>query len=99
MAKRNTGEWVSILNEAGVPCGPIYSIDQVFDDAQVKHLGIAQQLPDDGMHLVAQPVTLSRTPSRMAARPPLAGEQTFEVLKEFGFSEQEIASLQESKVV
>ena len=99
MAKRATGEWVKILNEAGVPCGPIYSIDQVFDDEQVKHLGIAQQLPGAGKHLVGQPVTLSRTPSRMAARPPLVGEQTRDVLAEFGFSEQEIASLQQSKVV
>jgi len=99
MAKRTTGEWVNILNDAGVPCGPIYSIDQVFDDEQVRHLGIAQQLPDAGKHLVGQPVTLSRTPSRMAARPPFAGEQTFEVLTEFGFSEQEIASLKQSKVV
>ena len=99
MAKRTTGEWVSILNDAGVPCGPIYSIDQVFDDTQVKHLGIAQALPDGGKQLVGQPFTLSRTPSRMAARPPLVGEQTHDVLTEFGFSEQEIASLQKSKVV
>ncbi|MFT6671181.1 MAG: formyl-CoA transferase [Afipia broomeae] len=99
MAKRTTGEWVKILNEAGVPCGPIYSIDQVFDDTQVKHLGIAQALPDGGKQLVGQPFTLSRTPSRMAARPPLVGEQTHDVLTEFGFSEQEIASLQMSKVV
>ncbi|WP_024576259.1 MULTISPECIES: CoA transferase [unclassified Afipia] len=99
MAKRTTGEWVSILNDAGVPCGPIYSIDQVFDDTQVKHLGIAQALPYGGKQLVGQPFTLSRTPSRMAARPPLVGEQTHDVLTEFGFSEQEIASLQKSKVV
>ncbi len=99
MAKRTTGEWVKILNDAGVPCGPIYSIDQVFDDTQVKHLGIAQALPDGGKQLVGQPFTLSRTPSRLAARPPLVGEQTHDVLTEFGFSEQEIASLQMSKVV
>ena len=99
MAKRPTAEWIDILNTAGVPCGPINSIDQVFDDAQVKHLGIAQPLPDGGKQLVGQPFTLSRTPSRMAARPPLVGEQTHDVLTEFGFTEQEIASLQQSKVV
>jgi formyl-CoA transferase len=90
---------VTILNEAGVPCGPIYAINEVFDDPQVKHLGIAQQLPDGGNRLVGQPVTLSRTPSRFAARPPLVGEQTRDVLAEFGFTDQEIASLQQSKVV
>lgn len=99
MMKRPTDEWVTILNEAGVPCGPIYAINEVFGDEQVKHLGIAQQLPDGGNHLVGQPVTLSRTPSRFVARPPLAGEQTHDVLTEFGFSEQEIATLQAGKVV
>ncbi|CAN5281079.1 CoA transferase [soil metagenome] len=99
MMKRPTAEWVAILNEAGVPCGPIYAINEVFDDPQVKHLGIAQQLPDGGNRLVGQPFTLSRTPSHFAARPPLAGEQTHDVLAEFGFTEQEIASLQQSKVV
>jgi formyl-CoA transferase len=99
LTKRTTDEWVEILNVAGVPCGPIYSIDQVFDDEQVKHLGIAQDVPETSTRLVGQPFTLSRTPSRMAARPPLVGEQTKDVLAEFGFSEQEIASLQQSKVV
>ena len=45
--KKSTDTWVKELNEAGVPCGPIYSIDQMFDDAQVKHLGIAQHVPND----------------------------------------------------
>ena len=69
--KKSTDTWVSELNAAGVPCGPIYSIDQMFEDAQVKHLGIAQYVPNDEnrhIQLVGQPVTLSRTPSRMAAR-------------------------------
>src|SRR5207253_2815111 len=71
--KKSTETWVKELNEAGVPCGPIYSIDQMFEDAQVKHLGIAQHVPNDEnrhIQLVGQPVTLSRTPSKMAARPP-----------------------------
>ncbi len=64
--KKSTETWVNELNAAGVPCGPIYSIDQMFDDAQVKHLGIAQHVPNDEnrqIQLVGQPVTLSRTPS------------------------------------
>ena len=85
-----------------MPCGPIYTIDQMFDDAQVKHLGIAQHVPNDEnrhIQLVGQPVTLSRTPSRMAARPPEFGEQTEEVLAEFGFDKDEIAELRQRKVV
>jgi crotonobetainyl-CoA:carnitine CoA-transferase CaiB-like acyl-CoA transferase len=100
--QRSTAEWVKAFNDAGVPCGPIYAIDQMFDDAQVQHLGIAQDVPtDDGrdITLVGQPFTLSRTPSKMAARPPEFGEQTAEVLNEFGFSAEEITDLRQHKVV
>ncbi|UWU82586.1 CoA transferase [Bradyrhizobium yuanmingense] len=99
---KSTETWVRELNEAGVPCGPIYAIDQMFEDAQVRHLGIAQDVPNDegrDIRLVGQPVTLSRTPSRMVARPPEVGEQTDEVLKEFGFGADEIAGLRDAKVV
>jgi crotonobetainyl-CoA:carnitine CoA-transferase CaiB-like acyl-CoA transferase len=100
--KKSSVTWVKEFNAAGVPCGPIYSIDQVFADAQVEHLGIAQDVPnDEGRHirLVGQPFTLSRTPNRMAARPPEFGEQTEEVLVEFGFTKEEIASLRQNKIV
>ena len=93
---RTTAEWVDALNAAGVPCGPIYRIDQTFADPQVKHLHMAQLVPADNggaFELVAQPVTLSRTPSHIAARPPEFGEHTDEVLREFGFSADEIATL------
>ena len=99
LMRRTTAEWIKILNDAGVPCGPIYAVDEVFADEQVKHLGIVQDVPDSKNRLVAQPVTLSRTPSRMAARPPLAGEQTDDVLAEFGFGHEEIAVLRQSKII
>ncbi|MBS0528781.1 MAG: CoA transferase [Proteobacteria bacterium] len=101
-ATRSSAEWVDELNKAGVPCGPIYSVDQMFDDAQVKHLAIAQDVPNAEnrkIRLVGQPMTLSRTPSKMAARPPEVGEQTGEILTEFGFSTDEIAALRKDKVV
>ena len=85
---RTSAEWIERLNKAGVPCGPIYSIDQMFADPQVEHLGIAQSVTKKDkskMRLVGQPVTLSRTPSRLVARPPELGEHTDAVLKEFGF--------------
>ena len=100
--QRSSNEWVTELNAAGVPCGPIYTIDQMFADEQVKHLGIAQGVPNDqgrDITLVSQPFTLSRTPSSMAARPPEVGEQTDDVLAQFGFSADEIAALHEAKVV
>jgi crotonobetainyl-CoA:carnitine CoA-transferase CaiB-like acyl-CoA transferase len=85
-----------------VPCGPIYPIDQMFEDDQVKHLGIAQDVPNAQnrpIRLVGQPFTLSRTPSRMAAPPPEVGEQTDEILAEFGYGADEIAALRQDKVV
>ena len=101
-AKKSSAEWIETFNKAGVPSGPIYSIDQVFGDPQVKHLGIAQSTPKkDGspLHLVGQPMRLSRTPSHMAVRPPALGEHTDEVLAEFGFSTNEIKALREAKAV
>ncbi len=99
---RSSAEWIERLNDAGVPCGPIYSIDQVFADPQVRHLGIAQDVAGkhkQALRLVGQPVSLSRTPSRLAARPPKLGEHTDAVLKEFGFKPREIAALHKAGAV
>ena len=98
----SSAEWVERFNKAGVPCGPIYSIDEVFADPQVRHLGIAQTVTRKGgskMRLVAQPVSLSRTPSRLAAPPPAAGQHTDAVLKEFGFTARQIVALHKAKAV
>src|SRR6059058_251445 len=87
--KRTSAEWIELLNKAGVPCGPIYTIDQVYADPQVMHLGIAQPVKTKSkstLRMARQPVSLSRTPSRLAAPPPELGEHTHAILKEFGFS-------------
>ena len=97
-----SAELIDRLNQAGVPCGPIYSIDQTFADPQVKHLGIAQDvIKQNGkpMTLVGQPMTLSRTPSSLDLPPPTAGEQTEEILAEFGVSGEEAKGLRERGVV
>jgi formyl-CoA transferase len=101
-ATKSNVEWVDIFNKVGVPCGPIYSVDQVFADPQVKHLDMAQESArSDGsrLGLVSQPFKLSRTPSKIAARPPDLSEHTDEILKEFGFADTEIAALHEAKAV
>jgi crotonobetainyl-CoA:carnitine CoA-transferase CaiB-like acyl-CoA transferase len=102
LQSRTSAEWQAIFNEAGVPCGPIYSIDQVFADPQVRHLGIAQSVGGKdkrARRLVGQPMSLSRTPSRLKAPPPKLGEHTDTVLKEFGFSAREIAALHKARAV
>jgi len=101
-AKKSSAEWIDIFNTAGVPCGPIYSIDQVFADPQVKHLGIAQTVKKQDksiLNVVGQPVSLSRTKSRIAAPPPELGQHTNEVLKEFGFSAKDIVALRKANAI
>ena len=101
-AKKSSAEWIEIFNKAGVPAGPIYSIDQMFADPQVRHLGIAQDVTKQNgskMTVVGQPIALSRTPSKMAVPPPELGQHTDEVLAEFGFGASEIAALRKAKVV
>jgi formyl-CoA transferase len=101
-AKRPSAEWVERFNEAGVPCGPIYSIDQMFADPQVKHVGIAQPVKTKDkapLTLIGQPVSLSRTPSKLVAPPPGQGQQTDAVLKEFGFTAKQIAALRQADAI
>ncbi|MGQ7792173.1 CaiB/BaiF CoA transferase family protein [Faunimonas sp. B44] len=103
LAGRTSADWITLFTEAGVPCGPIYSVDQVFADPQVQHLGIAQSIEQPSMDreitLVAQPITLSRTGSRLAVPPPEIGQHSDEILSEFGFGADEIRALHEGGVV
>ena len=97
-----SANWVSKLNEAGVPCGPIYSVDQVFADPQVRHLGIARTLETGDRRPVAyvgQPFALSRTPSEVVAHPPALGEHTDAILAELGLDTDTIADLRARQVV
>jgi formyl-CoA transferase len=102
LRKATTAHWLETLNAAGVPCGPIYSIDQVFADPQVRHLGIAKPLTKaDGttQTLVGQPVTLSRTPASLRQSAPEAGEHTDAILTAFDYSAAEIAGFRARKVI
>ncbi|HEV8679055.1 MAG TPA: CoA transferase [Stellaceae bacterium] len=100
--QRDSAEWIDRFNEAGVPSGPIYSIDQVFADPQVKHLGIAQPVEHAALgriELVGQAVTLSRTPSRLSAASPDPGEHSDAILAELGYSASDITGLRQRGVV
>ena len=100
--KRTSADWVERLNKAGVPCGPIYTVDQVYADPQVIHLGMAQPVKTKDkktVRMAGQPMSLSRTPSKLVARPPALGEHTDAVLNEFGFSAKEIAALHKANAV
>ena len=101
--QRTTAEWTERLLKAGVPCGPIHTIDKVFADPQVEHLGIRwpmkhPQLGD--ISLVGQPMSLSRYPREVEARPaPQQGDDTGAILQELGYSPQRIAELRAAFVV
>ena len=96
--------WVDVLNEIGVPCGPIYNVKQVFDDPQVKHLGIATPMESAGVgtfNVVGQPIIMERTPQPKKIRlaTPELGEHTDAVLTELGYSKDKIAALHAKNVV
>ncbi|MDE0694792.1 MAG: CoA transferase [Boseongicola sp.] len=100
--EKTSAELVDLLTEAGVPCGPIYRIDEMFDDPQVRHLDIVQPLetePFGETRALAQPFQLSRTPSTLEASPPTRGQHTVEILEELGVDAGDIAALQEQSVV
>jgi formyl-CoA transferase len=99
---KTAAEWIELLNRAGVPCGPIYRIDEVFADPQVQHLGIAQALehPTLGrIELVGQAVTLSRTPSSLRNPTPERGEHNEEILRGLGYDQAAIARLRAERVI
>jgi crotonobetainyl-CoA:carnitine CoA-transferase CaiB-like acyl-CoA transferase len=95
LAASDSAVWIERLNAAGVPCGPIHAIDQVFADPQVQALGMVETIPaaapDRRLHLLRQPMSLSRTPSTITRRPPERGEHSDEILAEFGYDEATIA--------
>jgi formyl-CoA transferase len=102
LSKKTGDEWIEILNRAGIPCGPIYTIDQVFADPQVKHLGIAAAVEHPKLgrtQILANAATLSRTPARVATPTPEIGEHTDEVLRELEYSAEEIEKLRKGGVV
>jgi formyl-CoA transferase len=96
-----SAHWVDALNEAGVPCGPIYKVNEMFEDPQVQHLGIATHLDADGRDVayVAQPIELSRTPSKVVAHPPAAGQHTDAILAEAGLDQATIDDLRARQVI
>jgi formyl-CoA transferase len=100
-ATRGSADWVAALNEAGVPCGPINTIAEAFDDVQTQHLGVVQTLDRAGKPIgyIGQPVTLSRTPSQVASHPPAQGEHTDAILAELGYDAAAIADLHARQVV
>jgi crotonobetainyl-CoA:carnitine CoA-transferase CaiB-like acyl-CoA transferase len=101
-AARGSAEWIERLNAAGVPGGPIYTVDQVFADPQVMHDAMAAELehPTRGnVRVLAPTAKLSRTPGRVERALGPVGEDTNDVLGELGYAADEIASLRADGVI
>jgi len=102
LALRGTAEWIEILSKGEVPCGPIYAIDQVFADPQVKHIGAAATVRSKKLgefRIVNQAVKLSRTPASIALAPPEVGEHTEEIMAELGYGKAEVAAFRAKNVI
>lgn len=98
--------WIDLLNEARIPCGPIYTLDEAFADPQVKHMGIAKKVTSPVMgdiEIVAQPLHLTRTPNRHdiddVTPAPEYGADTRDILERYGYSAEDIAGLTGDGVV
>lgn len=94
--------WVTTLNDAGIPAGPLYTVPEIFDDPQVKHLGVATTAPvanGQQRHFVTQPITLQRTPARVDKGAPGLGENSDEVLREAGYADDQIMQLRQDGVI
>ena len=99
---RNSESWIDTFGEAGVPSGPIYTIDKTFDDPQVKHLQMSATVNSPVMgdiDLITQPVVLDRTPSSIRVAPPERGNATEEILLELGVKEEELNRMRNEQII
>lgn len=100
--RQDRDHWVARLEAAGVPCGPINSIEEVFADAQVHHRGMQLELPHPTaarVPLVASPLRFVNAASEQSRHPPLLGEHTDEVLRSLGYDAAAIATLRADGVI
>jgi crotonobetainyl-CoA:carnitine CoA-transferase CaiB-like acyl-CoA transferase len=100
-ARNTVSHWVTLLNEAGVPCGPVYGVDEMFRDPQVEALEMRLRVNHarlGPLDLVRSPVSLSRG-ARRGEPTPERGEHTADVLREFGLAPEQIASLRAREII
>ncbi|MDQ1424153.1 MAG: hypothetical protein QOD72_1651, partial [Acidimicrobiaceae bacterium] len=99
---RTTAEWVEALNAVGVPCGPVYAIDEMFADPQIEHLGVRTSVEHETLgplNLVRNAVTMTGGPPTVRTAAPESGADTDVVLTEIGCTADEVADLRRRGIV
>ena len=102
LSARTSTEWIEAINEAGVPCGPIYKMDEMWADPQVKHLDMSRPVKNSAIgeySVVRNATNLSAAPDFPYRGTPERGEHTEEVLREFDFSESEIEEMRKENII
>ncbi|MFS0592219.1 CoA transferase [Cytobacillus horneckiae] len=102
LKQRSKNEWKKILDDAGIPNGPINSISEMFNDPHVEAREMIMKVDHpliEGLQLAGSPIKLSKSPVKVRQSPPLYGEHTGEILKEVGYSEEDIKNLKINQVI
>lgn len=102
LSKKTGKEWLEILNKAGIPCGPIYKLNDIFSDPHVLSRGMVSEIehPKAGkIKLTGVPIKFKNSPGKIRLHPPLLGENNFEILEEIGYKKEEIEKFREEGVI
>jgi crotonobetainyl-CoA:carnitine CoA-transferase CaiB-like acyl-CoA transferase len=102
LARETTAHWVAVMNRAGVPCGPVYGVDEVFRDPQVQAQEMVVEFDQPGhgpVKVLGFPMKFSETPCRIHRAAPELGQHTGEVLRELGYSQAECDALHRMEVI
>jgi crotonobetainyl-CoA:carnitine CoA-transferase CaiB-like acyl-CoA transferase len=99
---KESEQWLKILTDAGIPCGPIYTLDKLFSDPQVLHRKMVQTLDHSTagkIKVTGVPIKLSETPGEILTAPPVLGQHTEDILIKLGYNEEDIESMYQEKII